>query len=425
MASVALREVSKRYPHGVIAVDNLSLEVQDREFLVLVGPSGCGKSTTLRMIAGLEDVSGGTIEIGERDVTRTAPKDRDIAMVFQNYALYPHMTVERNMAFGLELRCGGWLRSAWKRLTSPAEAAALSDERRRIPDRVRDAARILGIENLLKRMPRQLSGGERQRVALGRAIVREPAAFLFDEPLSNLDARLRVEMRHELKRLHRRLDTTMIYVTHDQVEAMTLGQRIVVMQGGKIQQIGPPMEVYERPRNRFVAGFLGSPPMNFVAGRLVREAGETTFHGGGLEVGLSVWERTGGLPDQAGRATMPGRGEAVEVVLGVRPEQLSPVATRSEMADSETADTEMADSETADVDAKAAAARVSLVETLGDQAVVHVEVAAEDAEPAVLVCKADARCSLEVGDAVRLRVDASRVHLFDAASGESLAAKAE
>jgi multiple sugar transport system ATP-binding protein len=403
MASVALREVSKRYPGGVTAVDNISLEVQDREFVVLVGPSGCGKSTTLRMIAGLEEVSGGTIEIGGRNVTHVAPKDRDIAMVFQNYALYPHMTVQRNMAFGLHLRCGGWPRLLWKQLTSPAEATALADQRRRIPARVQQAAQILGIEGLLHRMPRQLSGGERQRVALGRAIVREPAAFLFDEPLSNLDARLRVEMRHELKRLHRRLDTTMIYVTHDQVEAMTLGQRIVVMHGGRIQQIGPPMEVYQRPRNRFVAGFLGSPPMNFVPGRTVSAGGELKFCGGGLEVGLSAWlQRPGAHADRIGG----------DLILGIRPEHLSPDVGKAEV-----------DSESWPLAARQA--RVSIVETLGDQAVVHIELDTsenkEDGKPTMLVCKADARVAPAVGDTAPLRIESSQVHLFDAGSGESLA----
>jgi len=233
MARVSLEGVSKVFPNGERAVDSLDLEIHDREFLVLVGPSGCGKTTTLRMIAGLEAPSSGKIAIGDRIVNDVAPKDRDIAMVFQNYALYPHMSVYKNMSFGLELRFGGGLLARLlRRLFKPTKAAQLESRRKTIKDRVRQAAELLGIEHLLGRMPRQLSGGERQRVALGRAIVREPAAFLFDEPLSNLDAKLRVEMRRELKRLHRELNATIVHVTHDQVEALTLGQRVVVMSDG-------------------------------------------------------------------------------------------------------------------------------------------------------------------------------------------------
>lgn len=242
MADVKLRGVRKIYSKGDRpAVDDFNLTVGDGEFLVLVGPSGCGKSTTLRMVAGLEMATAGTIEIGGRDVTALPPKDRDIAMVFQNYALYPHMTVEENLSFALKLRhC----------------------PKNEIARRVREAAAALGLEPYMKRLPKALSGGQRQRVALGRAIVREPAVFLFDEPLSNLDAKMRVEMRAEIIRLHNRLGATMIYVTHDQTEAMTMGERIVVMADGKIQQVAPPMEIYERPANKFVAGFIGTPPMN-------------------------------------------------------------------------------------------------------------------------------------------------------------------
>ena len=278
MAEVVLENVSRVYPGGALAVDSVNLVVHDQEFLVLVGPSGCGKSTTLRMIAGLEEVSSGTIRIGSRVVNQVAPRERDIAMVFQNYALYPHMTVRGNMAFGLELRYGGgWLARLGRRIVRPHQAVALAAQRRQIEPRVRAVAQALAIEHLLDRLPGQLSGGERQRVALGRAIVREPQAFLFDEPLSNLDAKLRVELRHELKQLHTRLKTTMIYVTHDQVEALTLGQRIAVMQAGKLQQVGPAMEVYDQPANQFVAGFIGTPPMNFVSGQLQASDGQLQF----------------------------------------------------------------------------------------------------------------------------------------------------
>ncbi|MDX2054892.1 MAG: sn-glycerol-3-phosphate ABC transporter ATP-binding protein UgpC [Polyangiaceae bacterium] len=293
MAEVKLEEVGKVYPGNVRAVGDVNLQIADGEFVVLVGPSGCGKSTTLRMIAGLEDVTEGTISIGSRVVNELAPKDRDIAMVFQNYALYPHMTVFENMAFGLKLR-----------KSSKSEIQA----------RVTHVAKQLMLEELLERKPKALSGGQRQRVALGRAIVREPAAFLFDEPLSNLDAKLRVETRAELKRLHQRLKTTTIYVTHDQEEAMTLGDRIVVMSQGKVQQVDAPLTVYERPQNRFVASFLGTPPMNFVDGTLINGDLGVRFEGAGLSILLPspTSER---LRGEIGRP----------VVLGVRPEFFSPI----------------------------------------------------------------------------------------------------
>src|SRR4249920_2257685 len=242
MAQVVLKDLNKKFDE-VHAVKDVNLTIRDKEFMVFVGPSGCGKTTTLRMVAGLEEISSGEISIGDRVVNDLPPKDRDIAMVFQNYALYPHMTVYDNMAFGLKMR----------KFAKPE-----------IEKRVKEAAEILGIQELLKRKPRQLSGGQRQRVAVGRAIVRHPQVFLFDEPLSNLDAKLRVQMRVELKRLHERLETTAIYVTHDQVEAMTLGTRVVVMKDGRVQQVGEPLELYGRPANKFVAGFIGSPAMNFV-----------------------------------------------------------------------------------------------------------------------------------------------------------------
>jgi multiple sugar transport system ATP-binding protein len=297
MAQVELENVSKVYPGGVAAVRQISLDIADGEFVALVGPSGCGKTTTLRMIAGLEDLSSGDIRIGGRVVNDVHPRDRDIAMVFQNYALYPHMTVERNMSFALRIR----------KVPKPE-----------IRRRVAEAARILGIEDLLDRKPRQLSGGQRQRVAVGRAIVREPKAFLFDEPLSNLDARLRLTTRAELKALHQRLKTTTVYVTHDQEEAMTLGDRIVVMSKGVVQQVGPPLGVYRRPANRFVAGFIGSPPMNFINGRL---AGGAFVEDGqaGLRVPLQRPAREGptvlGFRPQALRDS--GSGPEIEVLIRV------------------------------------------------------------------------------------------------------------
>src|SRR5829696_8972541 len=262
MARVELEKVSKIYPGGVRAVNAIDLQIKDQEFIVLVGPSGCGKSTTLRMVAGLEEISEGVIRIGDRVVNDVPPKNRDIAMVFQNYALYPHMTVYKNMAFGLKLR---------------------GMPKAQINQRVMEAAKILDIEHLLERKPKALSGGQRQRVAVGRAIVREPAAFLFDEPLSNLDAKLRVTTRAELKRLHQRLKTTTIYVTHDQEEAMTLGDRIVVMKDGIIHQNDTPLKTYSYPVNRFVAGFIGMPPMNFFDGAIKSVDGRLVFEEGKLK----------------------------------------------------------------------------------------------------------------------------------------------
>jgi len=293
MAKVSLQNVQKVYKgdkhQDVVAVRDFNLEIPDREFTVFVGPSGCGKSTTLRMIAGLEEISGGDIHIGDRRVNDVAPKDRDIAMVFQNYALYPHMTVYDNMAFGLKLR---------------------KYPRAEIHKRVMEAAAILSIENLLERKPKALSGGQRQRVAVGRAIVRQPKVFLFDEPLSNLDAKLRVQMRTEITKLHQRLQATMIYVTHDQVEAMTMGMRIVVMKDGIIQQVDEPLRLYQNPVNLFVAGFLGSPPMNFVRGSLRTKKGALVFEE--IEDGAVVLK----LGDRPEAAPFVGQ----DVVLGIRPE---------------------------------------------------------------------------------------------------------
>ena len=290
MAQVALKDLNKKYDE-VHAVKDVNLTIRDKEFMVFVGPSGCGKTTTLRMVAGLEEITSGEISIGDRVVNDLPPKDRDIAMVFQNYALYPHMSVYDNMAFGLKMR---------------------KFPKAEIQKRVQDAAEILGIQELLKRKPRQLSGGQRQRVAVGRAIVRHPQVFLFDEPLSNLDAKLRVQMRVELKRLHERLETTAIYVTHDQVEAMTLGSRVVVMRDGWVQQVGEPMEIYSRPQNRFVAGFIGSPAMNFIPMTISEQNGALFAEASGLKMKVPAArvDADGRLQGPDRDARHPARGSA-------------------------------------------------------------------------------------------------------------------
>jgi multiple sugar transport system ATP-binding protein len=288
MAEVTLRDLCKVYPGGVEAVKQATLDIKDKEFMVLVGPSGCGKSTTLRMIAGLEEISSGQIHIGQNLVNEVAPKDRDIAMVFQNYALYPHMTVYKNMAFGLMLR---------------------KYPKKEIDERVRKAADILDIGELLDRKPKALSGGQRQRVAVGRAIVRQPKVFLFDEPLSNLDAKLRVQMRAEISKLHHQLQSTMIYVTHDQVEAMTMGDRICVMLDGVIQQVASPLEIYNKPVNRFVAEFIGSPPMNILEGTLEGEGGTLRLRAEDVDLEVAPAHREA-LANHAGK----------RILFGVRPE---------------------------------------------------------------------------------------------------------
>ena len=290
MAQVSLNNVSKIFPGGVKAVDKVNLGVENKEFMILVGPSGCGKSTTLRMVAGLEEMSQGDIYIGDKKVNDVPAKDRDIAMVFQNYALYPHMTAFENMAFGLKLR---------------------HYPRIEINQRVNEAADILGIKHLLKRKPKELSGGERQRVAVGRAIVRKPLVFLFDEPLSNLDAKMRVQMRTEIHKLHIRLQTTIIYVTHDQVEAMTMGDKVAVMKDGVLQQVGDPITVYDCPKNKFVAGFIGSPPMNFMKGKIIKKDGRIYFDEGKIQVKL--------VEDMHPKLT-PYIGK--EVILGIRSEDI-------------------------------------------------------------------------------------------------------
>lgn len=290
MATVTLRDVCKTYGDDVYAVKNVNLEVEDKEFVVLVGPSGCGKSTTLRMVAGLEDISSGEVLIDGQIVNDIPPKNRDIAMVFQNYALYPHMTVYDNLAFGLKLR---------------------KYPKKEIERRVQEAAEILGLEEMLQRKPKALSGGERQRVAVGRSIVRKPKVFLFDEPLSNLDAKLRVQMRMELQKLHNRLQCTMLYVTHDQVEALTLGNRIVVMRKGEINQVASPITLYEKPVNTFVAGFIGSPPMNFLKGSIAAQNGDYYFQDKGIKLRL--------LPQHHPKIQAY---KDKEVVFGIRPEDI-------------------------------------------------------------------------------------------------------
>ena len=360
MASITLDRVSKTYPGGVRAVQEASLAFADGEFIVLVGPSGCGKSTLLRMVAGLESITGGTVSIGGRVVNDVQPKDRDVAMVFQNYALYPHMTVRRNMAFGLlRRRRHGGLMGLFRGAERRAELAA-------IDRRVDEVARTLGIEPYLDRLPRALSGGQRQRVALGRALVRDPQVFLFDEPLSNLDARLRIEMRAEIREMHRRTGATMVYVTHDQEEAMTLADRMVVMRGGVVQQFGTPSECYGRPANRFVAGFVGTPVMNFVDGSV---AG-STFMGGGLSLALP-----------AGRWPALAAGP---VALGVRPDRIRVSAAKGDIA-----------------------VTVRAIERLGDRMDVVL-----DAGPTRLIARIENDETLVEGGAARATLDLASAHLF-------------
>jgi multiple sugar transport system ATP-binding protein len=361
MAEVTLKEIRKAYG-PVTVIPDLSLDIQDHELMVLVGPSGCGKSTALRMIAGLEEITAGTIAIGGRPVNDVPPKDRDIAMVFQSYALYPHMTVRQNLEFGLKIR------------KTPR------DEMNR---RVGEAARILGLSELLERKPRQLSGGQRQRVAVGRAIVRQPAVFLFDEPLSNLDAKLRVQMRAEISKLQKELRTTTVYVTHDQVEAMTMGDRIAVMSQGELQQVGTPLEVYERPANLFVAGFIGTPPMNFVP---------ATLAGGGTTVKASGFELPVPAAFRAAAAGMDGRS----VVLGIRPENVREVAREP-------------------AGAVPVTVQVEFVEPLGHEVIVHGHVGGD-----LLVAKVDPHRAPQMGSQISLVIEAEAGHLFDAASGNRL-----
>jgi len=363
LAEVVLENVTKVFPPDVRAVSALNLEVADGEFIVLVGPSGCGKSTTLRMIAGLDQITSGTIRIGDRVVNDVLPKDRNIAMVFQNYALYPHMTVYRNVAFGLR-----------QRRYPKAD----------IRERVTATAEMLGLGGLLHRRPKALSGGQRQRVALARAIVRQPQAFLLDEPLSNLDAKLRVQTRAELKRLHHRLKTTTIYVTHDQEEAMTLGSRIAVMKDGVLQQCDKPIRVYDSPGNRFVAGFVGTPPMNLVEGRIEFDGEAVYFVEGEASAG-SVRIL---LPRRLRPAMQPCRDG--EVVFGVRPENLQMENRTGGRQNSW-------------------AVEVQLVEPLGERMDVFVKTAGGNS----LVARTDAHSDLSPGEQVRLSMDMGRVHVFE------------
>jgi multiple sugar transport system ATP-binding protein len=364
MARITLSDVTKSYGDGSVAVRSVSLDIADREFVVLVGPSGCGKSTSLRMIAGLEDITGGTISIDGRVVNALPARERNVAMVFQNYALYPHLTVFENMAFGLRLR-----------KTPQAE----------VKQRVEEAARVLGLEALLERLPRALSGGQRQRVAMGRAIVRRPNAFLFDEPLSNLDAELRMAMRGEIKRIHKAVDTTTVYVTHDQVEAMTLADRVVVMRGGEVQQIAPPRLLYEEPANKFVAGFIGSPGMNFFSA-LVEEAVPELRLNGGERLALPT-----SLADRC--ASYRGR----KVTLGIRPEHLTP-ASNSERGS-----------------LGSIPARVNLVEPLGAEAILHVTIAGSEA-----LSRATSDRLPADEEAVTLNVRLDQMKLFDAETGNAI-----
>jgi len=387
MARVELQHVTKIFPGGVKAVDQVDLVIDDREFVVLVGPSGCGKSTTLRMIAGLEEITEGIIKIGDRVVNNVPPKNRDIAMVFQNYALYPHMTVYKNMAFGLKLR---------------------GMPKAQIHERVMQAAKILDLEHLLDRKPKALSGGQRQRVAVGRAIVREPAAFLFDEPLSNLDAKLRVTTRAELKRLHHRLKTTTIYVTHDQEEAMTLGDRIVVMKDGRVQQADTPLRTYNFPVNRFVAGFIGTPPMNFFDGTIRAIDGELYFEEGKLE-GASVRDESSGTAGAAGRLTVPGNGFKLKVppqartvlsqrvgghvVLGIRPEHFH-MRPPPEAGEGMCARLDV---------------RLTMIEPLGNNMDVYMELPLHDR----VVGRVEAQTGLQIGSQIAMYVDLRKVHFFE------------
>ncbi|MCI8804504.1 MAG: sn-glycerol-3-phosphate ABC transporter ATP-binding protein UgpC [Clostridiales bacterium] len=364
MAELKLTKIMKKYPNGFVAVKDFNLDIADKEFIIFVGPSGCGKTTTLRMIAGLEDISGGELYIGDELMNDVPPKERDIAMVFQNYALYPHMTVYDNMAFGLKLR------------------KMPKDEIKR---RVEEAAKILDIAHLLDRKPKALSGGQRQRVAMGRAIVREPKVFLMDEPLSNLDAKLRVQMRTEISKLHHRLATTFIYVTHDQTEAMTLGTRIVVLKDGIIQQVDTPQNLYNKPCNLFVAGFIGSPQMNFIDSKVVKSGNDVCLAFGNYKIKL---------PEAKGKVLIDNRYEGKEVILGIRPEDIHAEEIFLNSSQESIVD-----------------AHVEVTELLGSEVNLYLLVAGQNA-----VAKVNARYDANVGDSIRVAFDVNKIHVFDKAT---------
>jgi multiple sugar transport system ATP-binding protein len=366
LARVVLKNITKRFANGIIAARDINLTCEDKEFIVLVGPSGCGKSTTLRLIAGLEDISEGEIYIGDKLVNDVPPKDRDIAMVFQNYALYPHMTVFENMAFGLKLN------------KFPAAE---------IKQRVMEAADILSIRDLLDRKPRQLSGGQRQRVAVGRAIVRKPKVFLFDEPLSNLDAQLRVQMRAEISKLHTRLQATMIYVTHDQVEAMTMGDRIVIMKDGYIQQIADPITLYDQPSNKFVAGFIGSPSMNFMDGSIIKKKDALYFSEENFTVKVHE-DHVSSLESYVGR----------DIILGIRPEDIYDKVYASNASPDNTI-----------------TATVEVVEPMGAEAYLYLTTGKSP-----FIARVDSYEQLEVNQDIDLVFDMSKSHFFDRETGQTI-----
>jgi multiple sugar transport system ATP-binding protein len=365
LASVELKDITKVYDKDVVAVDAANIHIKDKEFVVLVGPSGCGKSTILRMIAGLEEITRGELFIDNKRVNDVPPKDRDIAMVFQNYALYPHMTVYQNMAFGLKLR------------KFPKEE---------IKKRVTEAAEILGIEILLNRKPKALSGGQRQRVAVGRAIVRKPKVFLFDEPLSNLDAKLRVQMRTEISKLHTRLGATMVYVTHDQVEAMTMGDRIIVIQNGKIQQTDTPLNVYNNPRNKFVAGFIGSPAMNFIPGQIVlREAPH--FVNGSLDLRIAEIHQTR-IEEYVGR----------DIILGIRPEDIYESSRIKEVRNP-----------------SVVSVHTEVIEPMGNETFLYAS-----AGPHSLVARIFPNTNIKINTDCQIGFDMGKVHYFDMQTEEAI-----
>ena len=361
MASLSLKNVGKTYPNGFVAVKNFNLDIADKEFIIFVGPSGCGKSTTLRMIAGLEEITSGELWIGNTMVNDVEPKDRDIAMVFQSYALYPHMSVYDNMAFGLKLR------------KTPKE---------KVDKLVHEAAKILDIEHLLDRKPKALSGGQRQRVAMGRAIVRNPKVFLMDEPLSNLDAKLRVQMRIEISKLHQRLESTIIYVTHDQTEALTLGTRIVVMKDGVMQQVATPIDLYTKPCNLFVAGFIGSPQMNFIDCKVVRDEEGIKLAFGSYAVKL---------PESKAEKLVEGGYIDKEVIMGIRPEDIKDEEIFINAGSSNVLD-----------------ATVRVYEMLGAEVFLYFSVEGHD-----ITVRVNTRTTARPGDTIKIALDTSKIHIFD------------